>query len=183
LASRTVRHLGQVELTFSEPVTGLDAGDLVVNGQPATNVSGISSGPYVFQFAAITNGAVQIDWSPAPGIQDLAEAPNPFVGASWSYTVDPTANPGEVVLSEFLAANETGLLDEDGEAQDWIELQNRGATSVDLEGWSLTDDRAFPANGRSRQSHSARSNTWWSSPPGRIDARSVPARDFTRISS
>src|SRR5688572_9922694 len=44
------------------------------------------------------------------------------------------------VLSEFLASNETGLLDSDGDASDWIEVWNPGPTSVDLGGWHLTDD-------------------------------------------
>ena len=42
----------RIEISFSatarsEPVTGMDASDLVVNGQPATNVAGFSSGVIV----------------------------------------------------------------------------------------------------------------------------------------
>ncbi|RIK76566.1 MAG: hypothetical protein DCC68_19115 [Planctomycetota bacterium] len=54
-------------------------------------------------------------------------------------------------ISEFLAVNSGGLLDEDGEASDWIEIHNRGDSPADLTGWSLTDDTAdldkwvFPA--------------------------------------
>ena len=46
----------------------------------------------------------------------------------------------EVIISEFLANNNTGLKDEDGATADWIELYNNGATSVPLAGWRLTDD-------------------------------------------
>ena len=45
-----------------------------------------------------------------------------------------------VIMSEFAAANEAGLLDEDGEPRDWVELYNFGEESVDLTDWSLTDD-------------------------------------------
>ena len=45
-----------------------------------------------------------------------------------------------VVLSEFMAVNATGLLDEDGAASDWIELRNPGTNPVNLAGWRLTDD-------------------------------------------
>src|SRR5688572_14404520 len=45
-----------------------------------------------------------------------------------------------VVISEFLASNASGITDEDGERQDWIELTNTSATPVDLAGWGLTDD-------------------------------------------
>lgn len=36
--------------------------------------------------------------------------------------------------------NRTGLLDEDGDASDWLELRNDGDQPVDLEGWYLSDD-------------------------------------------
>ena len=42
-----------------------------------------------------------------------------------------------VIISELMARPEGGLLDEDGESSDWIELQNRGASPIDLSGWSL----------------------------------------------
>ena len=45
-----------------------------------------------------------------------------------------------VVITEFLAENRDGLADEDGDSSDWIEIQNQGAATVNLDGWSLTDD-------------------------------------------
>lgn len=45
-----------------------------------------------------------------------------------------------VVISEFLAANSTGLLDEDGATSDWIEIHNADTNAVDLAGWRLTDE-------------------------------------------
>ena len=45
-----------------------------------------------------------------------------------------------VVITEFLAENRDGLADEDGDSSDWIEIQNQGAATVNLEGWSLTDE-------------------------------------------
>src|SRR5262245_57170434 len=45
-------------------------------------------------------------------------------------------------ISEFAAGNGTGLRDEDGEAQDWIEIHNNGAAEIDLLGWTVTDDPA-----------------------------------------
>ena len=49
-----------------------------------------------------------------------------------------------VLISEFVAANKTGLLDEDGDASDWVELHNDGSAAVNLAGWSLTDDQDNP---------------------------------------
>lgn len=45
-----------------------------------------------------------------------------------------------VVISEFLASNVSGLTDEDGENSDWIELSNLSGGTLDLSGWALTDD-------------------------------------------
>ena len=47
---------------------------------------------------------------------------------------------GQAVISEFLASNQAGLTDEDGEHSDWIEIHNPGARPLPLLGWSLTDD-------------------------------------------
>jgi hypothetical protein len=46
----------------------------------------------------------------------------------------------QVLISEFMASNGQTLADEDGEYPDWIELYNSGASSVNLDGWYLTDN-------------------------------------------
>ena len=45
-----------------------------------------------------------------------------------------------VVISEFMASNTSGLVDEDGQSSDWIEIFNAGSAAVPLAGWRLTDD-------------------------------------------
>src|SRR4051812_24665848 len=42
-------------------------------------------------------------------------------------------------ISEFAAVNDGPLLDEDGDKSDWIEINNAGTNTVNLEGWYLTD--------------------------------------------
>ncbi len=54
----------------------------------------------------------------------------------------PQLGYAQVEISEFMASNEQTLFDEDGEAEDWIELHNNGVTAVNLNGWHLTDDDA-----------------------------------------
>ncbi|MES2707997.1 MAG: lamin tail domain-containing protein [Verrucomicrobiota bacterium] len=49
------------------------------------------------------------------------------------------------VITEIMASNKTGILDEDGEAMDWLEIFNPDATPADLSGWRLTDDARTPA--------------------------------------
>lgn len=143
-AGATVRSLSQIEVTFSEDVVGVDASDLLMNNQPATNVFNTGGGPYVFQFAPPANGLVQLSWVASPGIADLALPANAFVPAGWSYQLDPNATAGDLVITEILAANQSGLADEDGQQEDWIEIYNRGSGTVNLAGWSLSDDADEP---------------------------------------
>ncbi|MAD24507.1 MAG: hypothetical protein CMO44_10095 [Verrucomicrobiales bacterium] len=45
-----------------------------------------------------------------------------------------------LIISEFLAVNDKGIDDRDGDRSDWIEIRNTGDDKVNLDGWSLTDD-------------------------------------------
>lgn len=135
-----VSQFTQLEITFDEPVMGVNATDLLVDSLPATSVVGSGAGPYLFQFTQSAAGTIQLAWAVGHGITDLASVPNAFAGGVWNVVLDPGVSPGDVIINEFVAANRSGLLDEDGEAEDWIELYNRGSTAVNLLGWSLTDD-------------------------------------------
>jgi uncharacterized repeat protein (TIGR02543 family) len=55
---------------------------------------------------------------------------------------------GQVVINELIPANIDGLLDEDGDTSDWIELLNTGAETVDLTGWGLSDNPTIPLKWR-----------------------------------
>ncbi|HEX2973984.1 MAG TPA: lamin tail domain-containing protein, partial [Tepidisphaeraceae bacterium] len=43
------------------------------------------------------------------------------------------------IISEFMALNTKGLMDQDGDYSDWIEIHNPGDTAINLDGWYLTD--------------------------------------------
>ncbi len=45
-----------------------------------------------------------------------------------------------VVISEFMADNESTIQDEDGDFSDWIEVRNTAGDTVNLDGWYVTDD-------------------------------------------
>lgn len=65
-------------------------------------------------------------------------------GTIWLVVCLSTAAHGQVVLSEFLADNNNGLVDEDGDHSDWIEVSNAGGAPVSLHEWSLTDSATEP---------------------------------------
>jgi len=47
---------------------------------------------------------------------------------------------GPLLISEFLAINDAGLMDADDDCSDWIEIHNPTGLQVGLGGWYLTDD-------------------------------------------
>jgi CotH kinase protein/Lamin Tail Domain len=136
----TVLDLNQIQVGFSENVSGVDKSDLLINGVAATNVTAFSGGQYVFQFPEPPTGAVSVAWSASHGITDLATSPNPFAGGMWTYQLDPNATAAALFITEFLAVNDHGLTDEDGDYSDWIEIHNNGEIAASLEGWYLTDN-------------------------------------------
>ena len=149
-ASAVLASLTQVEVTFSENVTGVNAADLLVNGVAATGMTGSGAGPFVFTFTQPAAGTVTLAWAAGHGIKDLATVPNNFAGGSWSVTLN-AAGHGTLRLNEFLASNGTGMADENAVQEDWIEIYNSGTTTVNLGGWALTNDHGdlgkwvFPA--------------------------------------
>lgn len=60
-----------------------------------------------------------------------------LIGSDTVRFANPAPRP---VISEFLASNDDGLRDADGESSDWIEIFNPGDQVIDLEGWHLTDN-------------------------------------------
>src|SRR4030095_3062464 len=90
LAGAAGSTLTQITVHFSEPVTGVDAADLRINGSPAANVTG-GGAAYTFTFPQPPYGAVSVGWITGHGITDIEPAAHPFdrtrPGGSWSYTL------------------------------------------------------------------------------------------------
>jgi hypothetical protein len=59
-----------------------------------------------------------------------------FLGAS----LVPTLWSQNLLISEFMAANNSVARDADGDFSDWIEIYNPGRAPVSLAGWCLSDD-------------------------------------------
>jgi hypothetical protein len=140
----TLRSLSQADVTFSESVQNVTATDLLINGSPATTVTSFSPRDYSFYFPEPAPGTVTFSWNPNNTITDLAPNPNPLTPSPWSITIDPTAPANILLITEFLASNENGIRDDDGDRSDWIEIHNPNPDAVNLAGWSLTDDPSNP---------------------------------------
>jgi len=70
----------------------------------------------------------------------------PDTGAhdAYQFFVTPTVGDSDVVINEFVASNQTGPVDELGDHDDWLELHNHGANTLDLSGMWLSDELEEP---------------------------------------
>lgn len=137
-----VAELISMEVEFSEDVSGVDAGDLTVNGVAASGVWSPGGSRSVFHFPQPDGGRVELVIAAGHGIVNAAG--QAFAGARWSVTLDLSLPPPRAVITEILAENRGGRRDEDGATPDWIEIHNPGAKAVDLGGWCLSDTAARP---------------------------------------
>ncbi|HEY0549070.1 MAG TPA: Ig-like domain-containing protein, partial [Verrucomicrobiae bacterium] len=102
-----VTTLEQLTVTFTKPVQGVDAADLLINGVAATNVTGSVSN-YTFRFAPPLPGLVNITWTADHGITDTVTPPAIFdataLGATWQYELmDPPRITGFQLLDGMVS--------------------------------------------------------------------------------
>lgn len=142
LPGQSVNVLTTAEVVFSVPVQGIDAGDLQVNGVPATGVTVVDSRRYRFEFPAPPQGDVHFSWASSHGITGLNGTP--AQPAAWSSRYAPILPAPQLAIAEFLTQNAGGYADEDFDTPDWIELVNPGTADVNTGGWALTDDPLQP---------------------------------------
>jgi hypothetical protein len=141
--------LVRINVVFSEAVTGVEAADLLVNDIPASEVTTNNPNDYTFTIIQPKDGAVDVSWAPGHGIASSSPLATPFLDGVWSYVLDSQlASTANFAISEFMASNSTGILDEDGARSDWIELVNLGTEPASLEGWFLTDTQLNPTRWR-----------------------------------
>jgi len=101
----------------------------------------------------LTDGAVVIDRVTFPALAaDVSYGRWPHGDGGWTTLSAATPgadnlNPEEpetvvLFINEFLALNDTGLQDETGACEDWVEIYNPGPDAVELGGLFLSDDLA-----------------------------------------
>ena len=97
-----ITNLTTIEVTFSKPVTGVEASQFLVNEKAATSVTG-SGASYRFNVSQPSAGLALITWGPLHKIQDTETPPHRFPqggpGSSWTYQVLDPAGP--VVSKQF----------------------------------------------------------------------------------
>lgn len=137
-AGATITQLREIEVTFSEPVGGVQSSDLLINGAPATDVSGSLAGRYVFEINQPAPGPINVNWASGHGIRDFASAQNPFAGGSWTYTLNTNLVETAIVINEIMFHPSSEREDEE-----YIELLNTGPVTINLTGWRLRGGVSF----------------------------------------
>ncbi|MFM1770440.1 MAG: hypothetical protein RJA22_2969, partial [Verrucomicrobiota bacterium] len=67
---------------------------------------------------------------------------------AWGFGASPGLRAGaaeRLIISEFMAKSTRGITNDiDGAYSDWVEIYNADTSTVNLEGWSLTDSALLP---------------------------------------
>ncbi|MDB6155081.1 MAG: hypothetical protein JWL90_3534 [Chthoniobacteraceae bacterium] len=63
-----------------------------------------------------------------------------YPSSSYVLTLEVVEPATTLDITEFMASNDSTIVDGDGSFSDWIEINNYGAVPIDLDGWALTDD-------------------------------------------
>ncbi len=152
-AGATVNDLTQITVTFSEPVMGVKAGDMKVNGVGANGVTG-SGDTYTFAFGQPPYGLVFVTWASDLAITDTEDPPVPFApsapGSTWNYTLldhtpptvatqDPSTN-GVVTVFDHVTVTFTETV----RGVDASDLLINGMAATNVSGDGATYTFAFP---------------------------------------
>ena len=60
------------------------------------------------------------------------------------FILHTTISGQNIRINEFMSSNSASIADDDGDYSDWIELYNAGSSSVNIEGWGLSDNPSNP---------------------------------------
>lgn len=94
--------------------------------------------------AQTVGGAGSVQVQPATPTTYSLIAGNDFGTNTAGVEIHLVQPASHLVISEFMANDQSTLADEDGEHSGWIELHNPTAAAVNLAGYFLTDDEANP---------------------------------------
>lgn len=151
-------NLGDPTASFSFPSMAIAGGDYVLIWADAQPEQGELHAPFKLSADGedlyLMDGAIVVDQMTCPVLgDDQAFGRWPDGTGAWRLLSDATpaaqnqnnVTPEQVALfiNEILAINDSGLQDETGAYEDWLEIYNPGPDDVETGGLYLTDDLAF----------------------------------------
>jgi hypothetical protein len=94
--------------------------------------------------AQTVGGAGSVVINPSADTTYTLTVTSAFGAAASNVIVEIVNTASHLVISEFMADNETTLADDDGDFSDWIEIHNPTAGAIGLAGHFLTDEKSDP---------------------------------------
>ncbi|MCC6476668.1 lamin tail domain-containing protein [bacterium] len=141
VVSATALSATQVDVLFSE-IVDLVSSETEINydvptvGNPLSAVrDGLNLAKVHLTFNPLANNVYTLNVS---DVKDICGT-NPG-GGSAQFTVNVTANPGDVVITEVMYDDTNSNLNPDLE---WVEIHNTTANTVDISGWCLSDASTY----------------------------------------
>jgi len=131
-----------VVTTFTASPPFIDSGQSVTLSWETTNATSVTISPGIGMVPAAA-GSVTVSPTETTTYTLTATGDSPPTANS-QITVGVDVESLAPIISEFLADNESGLTDADGDFSDWIEIHNPNPFAIDLGGWHLTDDPLDP---------------------------------------
>lgn len=133
-------------VSFGASATNVAPGGPVTLSWTLEDVRRAEIHPGIGSVGAQTDAAGHGSLAPTPGasVEYVMVASNPAGLFARAAAVTVGGAPLPLRISEFVADNRFSLEDGYGEAPDWIEIRNPGNAAVDLAGWGLSDDPAWP---------------------------------------
>ena len=116
---------------------------LITSGESSTlswQISGVGSAEISPEVGSVSATSGNVSVSPTVTTTYTLTATNSGGSVTSELTIGVDLTQIEPVISEFLASNDSGLLDENGADSDWIEIHNPNPFAIDLGGYHLTDD-------------------------------------------
>lgn len=137
------------EVTFNTPAERL-VGDATLEGPMVVGRDALRYGTNLVAVEVHQNnsGSSDVVWGMDLAVESIGAPATPGRTNSLAKVLPPFPS---LFINEALAVNATGVLDNAGEHEPWIELVNAGSLSASLEGWYLADSFtnltqwAFPA--------------------------------------
>jgi hypothetical protein len=131
--------------SFSASRTYIGAGETIALNWNVSYAQSLSISPSVGDVTAqTTNGAGGINVQPTAPTPYTLVASNAFGVSTAAVEIHIVQPANHLVISEFMADNESTLADQDGDFPAWIEIHNPTAAAINLAGHFLTDDESEP---------------------------------------
>ena len=113
---------------------------IVLNSADVRPIDSVEIGPLFSNISLGRNNSKRDEWLyyfvPTPGAANHSQG--------YKEIEQQPAENINVIINEFITANETSIMDSDGDLVDWIEFYNAGDTAQNLKGFWLSDKANNP---------------------------------------